>query len=360
MSRDRDPSPPQSLQHGAGVQAALLEVESLSIAFGPRSARVRVVDEVSFSLARGETLGIVGESGSGKSVTCLSILGLLEGAEVSGSIRFEGEDLLSLSPAALRNLRGARIGMVFQDPLSSLNPFHRVGRQIAEAVQIHQQVGRGAARRRAVELLGHVGIPRPDRQFEAYPHEFSGGMRQRVMIAMALANDPALLIGDEPTTALDVSVQAQILELIERLKGELGIAVILVTHNLGIVAEVADRVLVMYAGRVVESAGTEDVFAGPEHPYTWGLLASIPELAGDDVEARGARLASIPGLPPDPRSFPPGCRFHPRCAFAFERCQAEQPVLAPVGPDHVAACHLPSGVLDAARAAAGAAASQLR
>jgi peptide/nickel transport system ATP-binding protein len=328
----------------------LLEVQGLSVEFASSAGPLRAVDGVSFSVAAGETFGIVGESGSGKSVTCLSLLGLLGPAKVSGSVVFKGQDLLHVGPAALRKARGGAIGMVFQDPLSSLNPYHRAGRQVVEAITTHQAISKRAARARAIDLLGLVGIRRPAERFDSWPHELSGGMRQRVMIAMALANDPDLLIGDEPTTALDVSVQAQIVELIARLKDELGIAVILVTHNMGVVAEIADRVMVMYAGQGVETATCEDIFHRPSHPYTWGLLASIPGAAGP--RSRGEKLPSIGGLPPTLAALPPGCRFHPRCLFAMDICRTVGPVLEDVGgPGHQAACHLPESRRPEARAA---------
>ncbi|HUZ53862.1 MAG TPA: ABC transporter ATP-binding protein [Streptosporangiaceae bacterium] len=332
----------------------LLQVKDLRIAFRTNAGLISVVDGVTFSVAEGETLGIVGESGSGKSVTCLSILGLLENAEVSGEIWFRGQNLLALSPAGLRALRGSDIGIVFQDPLASLNPFHRIGWQLVEAIQAHGRTSRRDARSRAVELLGQVGIPHPAQRLDDWPHQFSGGMRQRVMIAMALANHPALLIGDEPTTALDVSVQAQIIELLQRLGDELGIAVILVTHNLGVVAQIADRVMVMYAGRVVETGSIWEIFRESAHPYTWGLLSSVPSLTGPAlVSDPAARLRSIGGLPPSPAAMPPGCRFHPRCAFVMDVCRAQEPVLRPAdGPGHQTACHLPDGQRAAARAEA--------
>jgi peptide/nickel transport system ATP-binding protein len=314
---------------------------------------LQAVDGVDFSLEPGETLGIVGESGSGKSVTCLALLGLLEGAQVSGEALFQGKDLFGLSGAELRATRGNSIGMVFQDPLASLNPYHRVGWQIVEAIQAHQHVSRRQARARAAELLGSVGIPHATQRLDDFPHQFSGGMRQRVMIAMALANDPAVLIGDEPTTALDVSVQAQILDLIELLQERLGIAVILVTHNLGVVAQVADRVMVMYAGRAVESGNPEEIFRSSAHPYTWGLLSSIPGLTAEDVSAEtsGRRLRSIGGLPPNPLAMPAGCRFHPRCPYVMDICRTVEPAYEPVegGVGHLAACHLPPERREAAR-----------
>ncbi len=333
------------------VNTPLLQVKDLRIAFRTGAGPVTVVDGVDFSIDEGETLGIVGESGSGKSVTCLSILGLLENAQVSGEILLRGENLLALDRAGLRAVRGASIGMVFQDPLASLNPYHRIGWQLVEAIQAHGRTSRRAARARALELLGQVGIPHPAQRLDDWPHQFSGGMRQRVMIAMALANHPALLIGDEPTTALDVSVQAQILELLARLQDELGIAVILVTHNLGIVAQIADRVMVMYAGRVVESGSIWDIFRESAHPYTWGLLSSVPSLTGPVLLSDGeARLRSIRGLPPNPTAMPSGCRFHPRCGFVMDVCRTDVPQLESADrPGHRAACHLPPERRTAAR-----------
>ncbi len=321
----------------------LLQVKGLRIAFRTASGPVTVVDGVDFSVEPGETLGIVGESGSGKSVTCLSILGLLQNAEVSGEILFRGQNLLGLSQAELRSIRGSAIGMVFQDPLASLNPFHRVGWQLIEAIQAHSSTSKRAARARAVDLLGQVGIPHPAQRVDDWPHQFSGGMRQRVMIAMALANHPALLIGDEPTTALDVSVQAQILELLQKLRDEFGIAVILVTHNLGVVAQIADRVMVMYAGRAVESGGLTDIFRRSAHPYTWGLLSSVPSVTGPALQGGTERLRSIGGLHPSPAAMPSGCRFHPRCSFVMDICRTVDPEAEPAdGPSHTVACHLPA------------------
>jgi oligopeptide/dipeptide ABC transporter ATP-binding protein len=329
----------------------LLEIKGLSIGFRTNSGLVRVVNDLNLDIKQGETLGIVGESGSGKSVTCLSILGLLDNAQVSGEIWFQGENLLTLGGAELRKVRGAAIGMVFQDPMASLNPFHRIGWQLVEAIQAHSGSSRKSARARAVELLGQVGIPHPAERLDDWPHQFSGGMRQRVMIAMAIANNPALLIADEPTTALDVSVQAQILELLEQLTDDLGIAVMLVTHNLGVVAQIADRVMVMYAGRVAEAGPVRDVFHRSAHPYTWGLMASVPSLTDSVVLSDGVtRMRSIGGLPPSPAAFPSGCRFHPRCRFAMEICRLVEPQLEPAGePGHESACHLEADVRATAR-----------
>jgi peptide/nickel transport system ATP-binding protein len=323
--------------------SALLEVSDLRVHFDTDDGLVRAVDGVSFGVEPGRTLGIVGESGSGKTVAALSIMGLTRTAtaRIAGEVRFEGRDLLSLPDDEMRRVRGREIGMVFQDPLSSLHPFYKVGRQLVEAIRVHQpDVSRAAARDRTVELLGMVGIPDPARRVDDYPHEFSGGMRQRAMIAMALANQPRLLIADEPTTALDVTVQAQILELIGRLQADLGMAVIVITHDLGVVADIADDVAVVYAGRIVERAPTTTMFAAPEHPYTWGLLRSIPRLDAP----RGEELQPIPGRPPSLINLPGGCSFHPRCPYVRPRHREVDPPLEPVpgDPQHEVACLLPS------------------
>jgi len=319
----------------------LLEVRDLVVHFQTDDGLVRAVDGVSFGVDRGRVLGIVGESGSGKSVANLTVMGLTRAANahISGEVRFDGQDLLTLPDDGIRRIRGREIGMIFQDPLSSLHPFYKVGRQLMEAVRVHHpEVSRADAHDRAVELLTLVGIPEPSRRVDDYPHEFSGGMRQRAMIAMALANDPKLLIADEPTTALDVTVQAQILDLIARLKDDLGMAVIIVTHDLGVVAETADDIAVMYAGRIVERAPTGRVFAAPEHPYTWGLLASIPRLDAP----RDEELVPIPGRPPSLINLPSGCSFHPRCPYVRERHRRVDPRLEPVpdDPGHEVACLL--------------------
>jgi peptide/nickel transport system ATP-binding protein len=318
---------------------ALLEVEDLHVSFRTGDGVVRAVDGVSLSLDAGETVGVVGESGSGKSVTALTVMGLTRApnAEVRGRVLLDGVDLLELPAAELQRIRGRRVAMVFQDPLSSLHPFYRVGRQISEAIQAHERVSRRAARARAIEVLREVGIPSPERRVDAYPHELSGGMRQRVMIAMALVLDPDVLVADEPTTALDVTVQAQILELIEALQAEHGTAVVLITHDLAVVAEVADAVIVMYAGRVAERGPIAAVLERPEHPYTWGLLQSIPRLD----EPRGRRLRPIAGLPPSLVRVPGGCPFHPRCPYVLERCPVEVPPLLDSDAGHAVACHLP-------------------
>jgi peptide/nickel transport system ATP-binding protein len=318
----------------------LLRVENLHVEFPTEDGVVKAVDGISYELGRGRTLGIVGESGSGKTVAALSVLGLTraQGAKVEGRILFEGRDLLSLSEGELRGVRGNEIAMIFQDPSSALHPLYRVGAQIVEAVRAHQDVSKAKARERTIELLGLVGIPDPGRRVDDYPHEFSGGMRQRAMIAMALANEPKLLIADEPTTALDVTVQAQILALLERLRTELGMAILIVTHDLGVVAEMADEIAVMYAGRIVETATAETLLKSPEHPYTWGLLRSIPTLDGPRVE----QLAPIPGSPPSLIDPPSGCHFHPRCAYAQPDHARIDPELRPLptDPAHKVACLL--------------------
>ncbi|GIV95767.1 MAG: ABC transporter ATP-binding protein [Herpetosiphonaceae bacterium] len=317
--------------------APLLEVKDLKTYFYTQDGVVRAVDGVSFSVNRGETLGIVGESGSGKSVTSLSIMRLIPsppGRIVGGEILFDGENLLDLDEDEMRKIRGRRISMIFQDPMTSLNPVLTIGRQMTEPLQLHLNMSASQARKRAIELLSMVGIPSPERRLDDYPHQFSGGMRQRVMIAMAISCNPELLIADEPTTALDVTIQAQILELINRLKNELDTAVIIITHDLGVVAGMADKVQVMYAGRVVEEAPTDELYHNPRMPYTIGLLDSIPRLD----EHRGARLTPIRGLPPDLIDLPPICPFSPRCDFVQESCLNVVPPLRRVGPNHRAAC----------------------
>jgi peptide/nickel transport system ATP-binding protein len=322
----------------------LLKVEDLHVEFPTEDGVVHAVDGVSYEVGRSSTLGIVGESGSGKTVSSLTTLGLTrsQGARISGRIMFEGKDLIALSEAELRTIRGNEIAMIFQDPLSSLHPFFKVGVQLVEAVRVHQDISKKAARARAVELLGLVGIPDPERRVDEYPHEFSGGMRQRAMIAMALANEPKLLIADEPTTALDVTVQAQILALLERLQSELGMAIVVITHDLGVVAQMADDIAVMYAGRIVERSAAELLFAGPEHPYTWGLLKSIPSLSG----TRKEQLVPIPGSPPSLINRPPGCHFHPRCPYSQPDHARIDPQLKPVPsePSHGVACLLEPSV----------------
>jgi peptide/nickel transport system ATP-binding protein len=322
---------------------ALLEVKDLRVHFTTDDGVVKAVDGISYSMDKGQALGIVGESGSGKSVSSLTVMGLTRfsgNADISGSVTFDGKDLLSASDEELRRLRGDDIAMIFQDPLSSLHPFYKIGAQLVEAVRAHRDVSRAKAMDRAVEMLGLVGIPEPRRRVDAYPHEFSGGMRQRVMIAMALMNDPKLLIADEPTTALDVTVQAQILDLIQRLQRELDTAIVMITHDLGVVAEVADEIAVMYAGRIVEHADKDTIFAAPEHPYTWGLLKSIPRLDAP----RGEKLVPIPGRPPSLILKPPGCAFHPRCPYVREAHKRIDPQLAPAASGvghHEVACLLP-------------------
>jgi peptide/nickel transport system ATP-binding protein len=316
---------------------ALLDVRELTVRFPTPDGVVQAVSGVSFTLRRGETLGVVGESGSGKSVSNLAIMGLLNRrrAQISGQVLFEGRDLLELSPDELRHIRGRDIAMVFQDPFACLHPMYRVGDQLAEAVLAHASVSKSEARARAVELLGRVGIPKAAERARDYPHQFSGGMRQRAMIAMALVHNPAVLIADEPTTALDVTVQAQILELIDAVKRDFDIGVILVTHDLGVVHETADKVMVMYAGRVMEYGTAEDVFGLPQHPYTWGLLDSMPT-----VERKLERLSAIEGSPPSLVHPPSGCPFHPRCPHRFDPCDKERPPLVAPPGGHPDACHL--------------------
>jgi peptide/nickel transport system ATP-binding protein len=326
---------------------ALLEVTDLKVHFKTDDGIVKAVDGISYTVEAGQALGIVGESGSGKSVSSLTVMGLTRfagNAQISGSIRFDGKDLLAASDEDMRRLRGNDVAMIFQDPLSSLHPFYKIGDQLVEAVQAHRDVSKAQALDRTVEMLGLVGIPEPRRRVDAYPHEFSGGMRQRVMIAMALINDPKLLIADEPTTALDVTVQAQILDLIQRLQRELDTAIVMITHDLGVVAEVTDEIGVMYAGRIVEYANKEAIFATPEHPYTWGLLKSIPRLDSP----RGEELVPIAGRPPSLILKPPGCAFHPRCPYVRDAHKRIDPQLAPAadagnggGIRHEVACLLP-------------------
>jgi peptide/nickel transport system ATP-binding protein len=317
--------------------SALLEIEDLKTWFAIEGGgEFPAVDGISLSLAPGRTLGIVGESGGGKSVTALSIMGLVPqppGRIAGGAIRFEGVDLLKLPPAEMRELRGDRIAMIFQEPMTSLNPAFTIGEQIVEGILRHRPMSHDAAKSLAIDMLRHVHIASPEQRFDDYPHRLSGGMRQRVMIAMALACKPKLLIADEPTTALDVTIQAQILDLMRMLREETGTAIILITHDLGVVAEFADDVAVMYAGRIVERASVAELFAGPQHPYTIGLLGSIPRL---DLEQD--RLAAIEGQVPNPLAPVSGCRFHPRCPFADERCAREEPPVVDTGDGHQAAC----------------------
>ncbi len=316
--------------------SALLEVRNLVTEFRSGGNVLRAVDGVSFSVARGETLGIVGESGCGKSVTSLSIMRLLPsppGRVAAGEIRFDGRDILPLPENAMRKIRGNDIAMIFQEPMTSLNPVHTVGEQIIETIQLHRSISRAEARSRALDMLRLVRIPSPETRIDDYPHQLSGGMRQRVMIAMALACDPQILIADEPTTALDVTIQAQILDLMRDLRARTGAAIVLITHDLGVVAELAHRVLVMYAGSVVEEAPVEALFGDPQHPYTLGLLGSIPKLQGEEE-----RLAAIRGMVPNPYAMPAGCRFNPRCPLADARCRSEAPPLVEIKPGHRSAC----------------------
>nr|WSX49261.1 ABC transporter ATP-binding protein [Streptomyces sp. NBC_00974] len=331
----------------------LLEVRDLRVTFTTPRGTVRAVDSLGFTVEAGRTLGIVGESGSGKSVTSLAVMGLHRGAEIGGSVALSGQELTTLTERELSKLRGRKMAMIFQDPLSSLHPYYTVGEQIAEHFRVHFRAGRAAAKRRAVDMLGEVGIPEPARRAGEYPHQFSGGMRQRAMIAMALACEPELLIADEPTTALDVTVQAQILELIAKLQEERGLGVVMITHDLGVVARVAHEVLVMYGGRAAEQAPVDGLFADPAHPYTRGLLDSLPRLDDTDEEP----LRAIPGSPPSLATPAPGCAFAPRCAVAAalpeqdrERCSSERPELAPYGADaRSAACHFAGAVKEVAR-----------
>jgi peptide/nickel transport system ATP-binding protein len=320
------------------VAEPLLEVKDLKVHFPTEDGLVKAVDGISLSILPGETLGVVGESGSGKSVSFLTVLGLINSrqARIEGEVIFEGVDLLKLPKEEMKDIRGSKIGMVFQDPMTSLHPFYKVGNQISEAVLAHQKVGRKEAMDQAIEMLRRVGIPRPDQRAKQYPHEFSGGMRQRAMIAMALALNPDLLIADEPTTALDVTVQAQILDLIDRLKQEFNAAVVLITHDLGVVAEHCDNIQVMYAGRVMEYGYSRDIYYNAHHPYTWGLLQSIARVDAPRTE----RLKPIKGLPPSLIFVPAGCPFHPRCPYVFDRCRTEVPALLPADGHHASACHL--------------------
>ncbi|MET9273026.1 ABC transporter ATP-binding protein [Kribbella sp. NPDC003557] len=320
---------------------AFLDVRDLKVHFPTDDGLVKSVDGVSFKLERGKTLGIVGESGSGKSVTSLSIMGLHKPgvAKISGQIFLDGQDLVASSREEVRLLRGKRMAMIFQDPLSAMHPFYTVGHQIIEAYRVHNEVSKQVARKHAIEMLDRVGIPQPDKRVDAYPHQFSGGMRQRAMIAMALSCDPDLLIADEPTTALDVTVQAQILDLIRDLQREFNSAVIIITHDLGVVAELADDIQVMYAGRAIEYGTAEDIFDRPQHPYTWGLLGSMPRIDRERTE----RLIPIKGTPPSLINVPKGCPFNPRCNYAHLNkglSETERPELLDIGDGHMVACHL--------------------
>jgi oligopeptide/dipeptide ABC transporter ATP-binding protein len=325
---------------------ALLSVRDLVVEFSSPDGPLRAVDGVSFDLYPDQVLGVVGESGSGKSVTMLAVMGLLPSGRArvaAGEVRFRGEDLLRLRPSRLRALRGADLAMIFQDPMTSLNPVRRVGVQLAEAIALHQPgLSRAEIRARVVELLAVVGVPVPERRYRQYPHEFSGGMRQRAMIAMAIANEPSVLIADEPTTALDVTIQAQVLEVLAEVRGRSGASMIMISHDLGLVAETADQVAVMYGGKVMETSGVVEMFTAPRHPYTVGLLASLPRL-----DSPAESLYSIPGSPPGLRSRPGGCPFHPRCGMRRDRaaCAESVPALAPTGgtaDGHLAACHFSS------------------
>ncbi|HET7539362.1 MAG TPA: ABC transporter ATP-binding protein [Polyangiaceae bacterium] len=313
----------------------LLSIRDLRVEFTTDGGSVPAVRGIDLSVAAGETVALVGESGSGKSVTAMSVMGLTEGRVAAGSIRFQGRDLSRASEAEMRSIRGGQIGMIFQEPMTSLNPVFSIGRQIEEVLLLHQQLSARAARDHALELLQRVGIPSPERRLAQYPHELSGGMKQRVMLAMAIACRPRLLIADEPTTALDVTIQAQIMELLRSLQQEFGMAVLLITHDLGVVAHFAERVLVMYAGKIVEDGTVRDVFKRASHPYTQALLAALP-----DPQKPAARLAAIPGRVPSPSLLPRGCAFCARCAHAFEPCAGKQPPLFEVGDGHRAACFL--------------------
>jgi peptide/nickel transport system ATP-binding protein len=308
------------------VADALLVADRLCIDFRTRGGVVRAVHDVSFSIAAGEIVGLVGESGSGKTLTMLAAIGLIgdPNAVITGSIRYKGQELIGLGGRALRRIRGAEIAMIFQDPMTAMTPVHSIGWQIVEQLRAHETLTAAAAKTRAIELLGHMGIPSPVEQFHRYPHQLSGGLRQRAMIAMALSCKPTLLIADEPTTALDVTVQAQILKLLENLRGEFGSSIILITHDMGVVAGIADLTMVMYAGRLIERGPTGAVFAAPAHPYTRGLLASIPPIDGEKPH----RLPSIPGAPPTPGALPPGCAFAPRCGLRVPACAAAPPLIS--------------------------------
>ena len=315
----------------------LLDVRDLATRFYTPEGVVHAVNGISYTLEHGEALGIVGESGCGKSVGVLSVMGLIPdppGKIVAGEVLYRGEDLLQLSRLQMQNVRGNEIAMVFQDPMTSLNPVMTIGNQISESLHVHLGMNREEARARAVELLGMVGIPQPGGQYDSYPHQFSGGMRQRAMIAMALSCEPSILIADEPTTALDVTIQAQIVDLVKNLRDRLGMAVIWITHDLGVVAGMVEKLIVMYAGFIVERGHIDEIYADPRHPYTLSLLKSVPRVDRSSDE----RLATIPGLPPDLLGLPPGCPFAPRCGYALERCRQENPQLESVAPDHEIAC----------------------
>jgi oligopeptide/dipeptide ABC transporter ATP-binding protein len=327
-----------------GSNGTLLDIRGLRTYFHTYEGVSRAVDGVDLTVNRGETVSVVGESGCGKSVTALSILRLVPnppGRIVGGEIDFQGENLLALDMAAMRQVRGNKISMIFQEPMTSLNPLFTVGFQISESLRLHRGLSKQAALERSVEVLKMVGIPSPDKRVHDYPHHLSGGMRQRVMIAMAIACEPALIIADEPTTALDVTIQAQILEIMRELKEKTGAAVLLITHNLGVVADAAERVIVMYAGKIVEEADVEDIFENPCHPYTAALLKAIPH--PDEEPRREQGLYVIPGMVPSPAHLPPGCKFNNRCSAVFAKCLEEEPPLVPVGPRHRARCWLREG-----------------
>jgi peptide/nickel transport system ATP-binding protein len=321
---------------------AFLDVRDLRVEFSTEDGVVRAVDGVTYSLQKGKTLAVVGESGSGKSVTSNAIMGLLnpKQATISGQALLDGEDLIAVNPDRVRELRGSRMAMIFQDPLSSLHPFYSIGKQLVEAVRVKRDVSKSEARARSLEMLERVGIPNAAVRIDDYPHQLSGGMRQRVMIAMALINDPELLIADEPTTALDVTVQAQIIDLMRDLQSEFGTAIVLITHDLGVVADMADDVVVMYGGRVVESGSAHDIYYRSEMPYTWGLMSSVPRMDLGEND----RLIPIPGTPPSLLSMPQGCVFRPRCTYhehvSGNRCDVERPDLLPTGPGHLVRCHI--------------------
>ncbi|WP_256104038.1 ABC transporter ATP-binding protein [Streptomyces sp. ODS05-4] len=331
---------------GDGAPRAFLDVRDLKVHFPTDDGLVKSVDGLSFQLEKGRTLGVVGESGSGKSVTSLAVMGLHrlgargKNVRMSGEIWLDGKELVGADPDEVRKLRGREMAMIFQDPLSAMHPYYTVGHQIVEAYRVHHKVTRKAARTRAVELLDRVGIPEPAKRFDSYPHEFSGGMRQRAMIAMALVNNPELLIADEPTTALDVTVQAQILDLIRDLQKEFGSAVVIITHDLGVVAEIADEILVMYGGRCVERGPVDSIFYEPQHPYTWGLLGSMPRIDREQTD----RLIPVKGQPPSLINVPSGCAFNPRCPYADvpagDLTRTERPELREVGSGHFSACHM--------------------
>jgi oligopeptide/dipeptide ABC transporter ATP-binding protein len=323
----------------APVGEALLEVRKLRTSFFTQDGVVHAVDNVSFNVGKGEAVALVGESGCGKSVTAMSIMRLVAppGRITGGEVRFKGRDLVTISEREMRDVRGDDVAMVFQEPMTSLNPVFKIGDQVAEAIRIHQKLSKRAARQRAEEMLELVSIPDPIKRLDDYPHQLSGGMRQRVMIAMALSCDPELLIADEPTTALDVTIQAQIMELLASLQKRLGLAILLITHDLGVVAEFCERVIVMYTGRIVEEAPVRDLFANPAHPYTRGLLRSLPSLGADGTTKR---LQTIAGMVPSINALPPGCKFNPRCPDVMEICYGREPARMPVGPNHDARCYL--------------------